>query len=191
MPHLITTIPGVIPGELYDRAMEFARVSDPADEQTFRGMVAAAVIDFEDITGRALFTQTRQMLYEDWQSSIQLNTAPVTEITKVAYYDEGDTEQTVATGDYTTSLTETNPRVVLNAEFDRPRLSPDNPNPVSVTMVCGYGEDVYDVPEPIIMSICLVASRHYDNRSGDIAGELHQIRRALFTAYRINHMGLS
>jgi uncharacterized phiE125 gp8 family phage protein len=191
MPHLTVTTPATIPGELYDRAMEFARIADPADEQTFRGMVAAAVSDFEAITGRALFTQTRKMLYEGWQNALALNAAPVSAVTSVSYYDEDDTEQTVATGDYTASLTETNPRVVFNTTFDRPGLSANQPNPVSVTMTCGYGSEVDDVPEAIINAICLVASRHYDNRSGDIAGELHQIRRALFTGYRINHMGLT
>lgn len=192
MSHISTVTAATIPGEMYARAQEHLRLdATPDDLLSLRGYVAAAVADFEMVTGRQLFTATKRLNLETWHSVIDLKSAPVASVTSLTYWDEEDTQQTVAATDYETDIDEEPGKIYVDSDYDYPTLSDSKPYPVQVTFTCGHGTDVRDLPPQIMTAILIYAGQLYDDRTAEGTARLKHVREVLFAPYKLNFFGIS
>lgn len=191
MSHISTVTAATIPGELYTRAQEHLRLdASPDDLLSLRGYVAAAVADFEMVTGRQLFSATKRLNLETWHSVIDLKSAPVASLTSLTYWDKDDAPHTVADSEYETDLDEEPGKVFLDPDFDYPDLSDSKPYPVQTTFVCGYGTDVRDIPPQTLTAILIYAGQLYDDRTAEGTANLQHVRDVLFAPYKLNFFGI-
>jgi len=124
----------------------------------------------------ALITQTWQFnldsfpWYWDTNSivgpSIDLPMPPLQSVTSLCYYDPSNTLQTLDPSDYVVDTNSTPGRIIrqYNIAWPITRWRSDS---VEITLVCGFGDSVSDVPSNIIQAICVMALYSYRNRGDE------------------------
>jgi len=139
------------------------------DDAMLDGIVAAAN-DWMDgeagVLGRALVTQTWRLTLSapPRGRALRLPIPIVQSVSAITYYDETNTQQTLAADQY---------RLVSHPEYGLVELvdGANWPNTyrradaMSVEYVTGYGDTAADVPQAIRQAAALLAAYWYDNRS--------------------------
>ena len=99
------------------------RVDFSTDDTLIDSLVVAAREYVEQVTGRALITQTWELLDDRFKGrAIHLPNAPLQSVTSVKYIDTGGTEQTFSSGSYTVYTYSSNPgEVGLNFDEEWPQ----------------------------------------------------------------------
>lgn len=178
--------PATIPEELYFRAYEHLRVGDsPSDPSTIRGLVQAAVSDFEAYTKRILFTKVLRAQYHKWYTRMPLTAWPVSAIGSVTYADEDGVTQTVLATQWHTDLNVQPAEIRFVDDFDYPSWQSGNPTPIEVQFTAGYGSNLSDVPEGILCGLLLYAGHLYDNRTAAGAEDLSKIKTAFWETHKL------
>lgn len=129
------------------------------------GLIKSAVSQVENLTGRALITQTWAAVFNSWPEMVAraLPYGRLQSVSSIQYRDEVGSDHTVSTGDYLVAGAGTDEgRVVIPSDggFGYPDLY--EVDPIVVTFVCGYGGPA-DVPEQIKTAIKLLVSEVYED----------------------------
>lgn len=125
--------------------------------------IAAARKRAEHETGRALCTQTRELVLDAFPAACILRGAPTQSLTSVKYLDSTGAEQTLDLQNVILDKDSEPGRVVLGYGKSWPATYPV-PNAVRVRYVCGYGA-ADAVPDDIKAWMLLAISTLFDNRS--------------------------
>lgn len=158
-----------------------------AEDDLLSDILTTAREHVEDITGRAILTQTWDAYLPEWPDGdhIILPFGNLQSVTSVSYKDSEGTETTLtATTDY---LVETNGdqkgRIVLPYGMSWPSATLYPSNPIKIRFVCGW-EEAADVPKRIKSAIKLICADLYENRGertiGTIVTENKAAERLLY-----------
>jgi uncharacterized phiE125 gp8 family phage protein len=141
-----------------------------SDEDTYVDTaIAAARQTFEDLSGRALITQTWDLWLDTWPSSdyIVVPRPPLQSVTSIVYYDEDDAESTFASTNYLVDGDLKPGRIILNSGASWPTDSLRPRHSIRVRFVAGQGDAASDVDEVDIQAIRIGISHFFDDREGD------------------------
>jgi len=153
-----------------DEATRHLQLGCTDDSGYIAGLIQVARDVAEGATGRALVTSTWLGVCEDWPSDgrLQLAVAPVTAISSVKYYADGETTLTTVSGGNYILSTAVSPAVLsFDEDFDFPALA-NRPDAVQVTFVAGSATAA-SVP-PSLKHALRVLVRHYYDNPGAVAG---------------------
>lgn len=136
------------------------RFASTSIDTLFDMWIGAGREDFEEMTGLALLTQTREFALDGipWQTEIQLNRGPVQSIVSIKYDDADNVEQTWDAANYTllpkrtgATSVETYPSlgsVALVPSKSWPATG-CGPKSLRIRYICGYGDAPGAVPNVI------------------------------------------
>jgi uncharacterized phiE125 gp8 family phage protein len=181
-------------------AKAHCRVDSTDDDGLIAGYVLAARQHVEQVTGRALITQTYDLTVDnDWPWILDLETnrhrrlvefpkAPLQSVTSVSYVDSAGVTQTLASNQY-----------VVDAGTYVGRMWPAygvvwptvrcQPKTVTIRFVAGYGVSPSSIPEPLRQAILLLVGHWYENREavnvGNIVTEFPQAVASLLAPFRV------
>lgn len=165
------------------------RVDGTEEDSYIRGLVAAARMDAEHQTGRALVAQTWRLTLDRFPvGDIELPRPPLQSVKSITYLDAGGVRQTVSPAEYRAITDEMFGRVVLAYGGSWPTCRVE-PGSVLVTFVAGWAEAA-DVPEAIRHWVKIKLATLYEQRSalnvGNIVTEMpRQAWDCLLDAYRV------
>lgn len=119
----------------------------------------AAIDQTENTTGRALISQTWDLIFDSWDElgCTFFPLGNLQSVTSVKYQDEDGETQTVSADDYLVDGAGTDEgRVIFHSDsdFDFPSLWESDP--ITVRVVCGFGDADTDVPDTIQSAIKLM-----------------------------------
>lgn len=159
----LITAPTTYPITLSEAKLH-CRVDTSDDDTLITALITAATEMAEQLTGRALMTQTWELTQDAFDDAMVLTRVPVASITSVKYIDEAGVEQTLNSANYTLfSGNDYGYHQVTAAyglEWPATRIQDDA---VKVRYVAGYA-NAAAVPESIKQWIKLMVSSMYDNR---------------------------
>jgi uncharacterized phiE125 gp8 family phage protein len=150
------------------------RVDGSDDDEYIEGLLYTARKHIEDITGRALLTQTHNYCLQAWpdKDSIIIPYGKLQSVTSVKWKDTAGTETTLVSG--TDYLVETNGdqygRLVLPYGVSWPTDTLYPSNPITIRFVCGW-TTAAAVPWNIKAMIKLFAADLYEMRGEPIVGQ--------------------
>ncbi|MBO6542295.1 MAG: hypothetical protein JJ939_12065 [Alphaproteobacteria bacterium] len=164
----------------------------PSDSALIGGYKQAAMTNLDGsggILGRALITQTWEYkigAFPLQDCPINIPLPPLQSVSSIQYVDEAGSTQTLATSEYTV-LTGERGAVVPSYAKSWPSTR-SVPRAVTITFVCGYGDDPADVPGPIRSAALLMIGDLYDAREAQSVG--NQVYKnpavdALLSPYRV------
>ncbi|MBT8199586.1 MAG: head-tail connector protein [Acidimicrobiia bacterium] len=153
--------------------IEHLRADQAEDHDLIKDLAQAAREYAEDVTGRALVTQTLTYALDAFPAGgvIQLPKPPLASVTSITYTDVDDASQTMSTGDYSVDTAATPGRILLEPDASWPTSVKDIPGAVSILYVAGYGNPS-SVPESIRAAIKLLVGNWYENREATISGTI-------------------
>lgn len=150
------------------QAQDQCSVDDAEFDMLLGIFIAAARKRAEHETGRALCTQTRELVLDAFPATCCLPGSPIQSLSSVKYIDSAGIEQTLAPEDY-----------ILDKDSEPGRLVPaygkawpsirSVPNAVRVRYVCGYGVAA-DVPDDIKTWMLLAINTLFENRGSMVDG---------------------
>ena len=174
------------------------RITHSDDDTYISTLIAAARETTENITNRALVSQTWKLYLDSFPpegAAIILPRPPLISVTSVEYYDESDTLQTWTNTKYTVDSDSIKAKIypTRNESFPSARLYPKS---VIVTYVAGYEdsgaspEDLADnVPSAIKQAILILVAQMYENREPTLIGtsvlEMPMSYQSLIASYRL------
>lgn len=150
----------------------FLRIAEDytAEDAVVAACLASATAIAEQITGRALITQTWRATFDAFpDSALELPRLPVQSIASLTYAGADGVAQTVDAADYALVRDDWRARIVrgYGVTWATPRAQYDA---VTVTWVAGYGDDPADVPEPLRTAIMMMAAHMFENRQDVMTG---------------------
>ena len=136
------------------------RVETNDDDGEIQSLIAQATSYVEKMTGRALITQTWNLVIDNFDTKIELPYPPLQSVSSITYQDLDNTTQTLSATNYTVDTDSEPGRVYQSYGGSYPAVYPDL-NSVTVTFVCGYGT-ANSVPEVFKQAIKLHVQWIYD-----------------------------
>lgn len=146
-----------------------ARVDNTAEDTLISSMISAAREESEHILGRALITQTWELVLPAFADSMDLPMAPVSSIASIKYLDSAGLEQTLDSTVYDLIEEGMPPRVVLKSGQYWPATYTAE-DAVRIRFVAGYGADGTFVPQAIRAWILVRVSSLYAQREAFATG---------------------
>ncbi len=127
---------------------------DTAHDVRLTPYLDAAIDEAQTKTGRALISQTWDLIFDSWD---ELGTTlfpfgNLQSVTSLEYFDSDGAKQTVPTTDYSVGGIATDDGRILFS--DSPALR--DFDPITVQIVCGYGDADTDIPASIQSAIKLM-----------------------------------
>lgn len=162
MYYLVSIPPSEEPISLADVKMHLRVIpnDDSEDEAILKPLITAAREYCENITGKALATQTVKAFPDLLHGIITLPRDPIQSITEVVYTDaEGNTTD-ITDYDYDP----VKGTIVLG---ELPQSKPAS-TPVAITYVCGYADG--ELPKSIRQAMMLLIGHWYENREAVVVG---------------------
>lgn len=141
--------------------------------------IAAATAHVESVTGRAVMSQTWEVVLDDFSDAIMLPRGPVQSVTSVKYFDTAEAEQTVSAGDYVLDNA-SDPAWLVKADGSTYPTVAEGVNNVTIRFVAGYAATDPKLQE-LRAAILITVAYFYDNRA---TGELPPIVYNLLANHR-------
>lgn len=163
------------------------RVTNSDEDSVIEAIVAAAVTHVEDVSGRALFTQTWTATFDGFpDGDLVLPRPPVASVTSITYVDEEGATQTLSSGAYTTDLASEPAHIwpVYGTNWPTTRTQRGS---VTVVYVAGVASTA-SIPKPIRQAILLLVGHLYENREASTAAPMTEVPMAvdaLLAPYRM------
>lgn len=159
MSIVVTIEPAVEPVSL-DEFKAHARIVTSNEDLLLEQYIISARKWTEEYLWKALITQTIVQRSDRFPSGdiLEFERGPVQSLTSIAYKDETEASQTLATTEYTLDPVPLNQRVFLSYNKTWPTTL-THYNVVTLTYVAGYGATPESVPMPIRVAIMMLA-RH-------------------------------
>ena len=168
MPLTLNTAPTIEPVTLSD-AKAHLNVDWDDDDTLISNLITQGRKYVEDVTGRALITQTWELKFDGFKTEIKVPRPPLQSVSSITYQDESDAQQTLGASNYSVDTDSEPGRIVESPTGNYPSTY-DDLNVVTVTFIAGYGDAASDVPEIFKQAIKLYIERMYDmpiNAYGD------------------------
>lgn len=156
-----------------DEAKQHLRVDHDDEDELIAELIVAARMHVENVTWRALVTQTWECAFPAWprpegsRGRLELPYAPLQSVTSVKYTDSDAVTTTVASTVYEVDTYATPGVVVPKAGQSWPSFTPSAINAVTVRYVCGYGTAAA-VPGLLKAAIKLLVGHWYENREATV-----------------------
>ena len=151
----------VISGLFLDDIKEHLRIGklESDHDDRIEPYLLSAIDEAQDMTGRALITQTWAVIFDSWAEMVSciLPFGQLQSVVSIKYNDEDGAEQTVSADDYLVYGVGTDDGKILipsDSDFDCPSLY--EKDPITVTFICGYGTTAASIHPPILSAIKLM-----------------------------------
>lgn len=138
------------------------------------GAVTAHLDGYAGILGRCLVNQTWRQDFEGFPSCLRLPFPDVSSVT-LKYYDAVNVQQTVSSANYQLLEDERGSFVELNSSYAVPSVYQYRADPVSVTMVAGFGAAATSVPGSVIAAALMLIGNLYANREATLVGQMVEV----------------
>ena len=130
-------------------AKDWARITETSDDDTVEGLIRSARAHVEQLSGRALITQTWDLYLDAWPYGcegyqIDVPKPPLQSVTYIKYIDTAGVLQTLASSEYTVDAKSEPGRIVPAYGKSWPGTRTE-PNAVQVRFVAGYGTQPSDI----------------------------------------------
>jgi len=148
-----------------EEARKHLRLDLTLEDALLDGLIVVARRKVEELTARALMTQTWDLRLDSFPTTIYVPLSPLdvsAPITSIKYIDTAGTEQELAAAKYTVDRYSEPGRIVPAYGESWPSTR-GVLNAVTVRFKVGYG-DADDVPEPIKLAIKQLVAHWYENR---------------------------
>ncbi len=150
------------------------RVDGNDDDALITALIVAAREQAEHETGRALVTQTWELVHDAFPEAFVLRRAPIQSVTSLKYLDAASgAEQTLDPADYLLDK-DSEPGYVVPAYGKAWPATWPVPNAVRVRYVCGYGAAAA-VPVAIKQWMLLAIGTMYAQRESFVTGQIGSI----------------
>lgn len=160
---------------------------EPSEDALLDSYLAAATSHIERMTGRALVTQTWELVLDDFTDAIQLPRSPIQSVSSITYYDLNGTLQTLNTQAYAVDNVN-EPGWIVPVTGQRWPDVAQGVNNVIIRFVAGYGPPA-QVPGDLRHAVALLAADWYltreDTNIGNIVTSMPNGVRALLANYRL------
>jgi uncharacterized phiE125 gp8 family phage protein len=192
----VITAPAQLPVTVAE-IRQHCRIEITDDDEDLELKIKAVVnrLDPPDgILGRALITQTLRYSIEKFPGGqILLPYPPAQAISSIKYMDSSDVEQTVANTAYQLKTDSDPARIILKYGQNWPTcsLSGNDPLPVKINFISGYGDDPQDVPEMIRLGIMMEVADYYLQRENIVLGQAisqNEFTRRVFDNFVWRHL---
>lgn len=191
MALVLVTGPTIEPVSLEEAKLHI-RQDGTADDDLIRVFIKAARESVEQITRRALITQTWDLFMDEWPAGerIKLLLPPLQSVSYVKYTDEDGTINTFDSGSYIADIKNQPGGVVLADGESWPSDALYPVNAINVRFVAGFGDGSADVPGPIRAAMRLLIGHYYENREAVFMGRTAPVQLpmgvdALLWPYRV------
>lgn len=160
---------------------EHLRVDAVDDDFYISGLISAATVAVEEMTGRCVMPQTWAMSIDGASGQVFLPKSPVQSVSSIAYFDRDGASQTATVSDFH-----------LFKDEDKAWLEPKNgfawpatisrADALTITFVAGYAE----VPPALRGAALLIIGHWYEHREavGDTMTELPLALQSLVNLHR-------
>jgi uncharacterized phiE125 gp8 family phage protein len=156
MPLQRLTDPTEEPLSLEDLKTQLRIDTDTEDDLILR-LARAAREQVEQLTGRAMLTQSWQQSFDDWgEGSLFLDIAPARAVTEVSVLQEDGSEEIIPAADYLLN----GQRVVFTGAMPKPSFPQ---NGIHVTFEAGQS-DAADIPAALVQATALLTAHYYERR---------------------------
>jgi uncharacterized phiE125 gp8 family phage protein len=186
----LKTAPTIEPVDL-DEVKNHLRLDSAVEDTLLASLIKAAREHVEALCG-PLLTQTWNQYEDDWPAGdvIPIGKPRLQSVSSITYTDVDSVSATLDTANYSVDTdSEYFPRIVLEDDGEWPTTDLHPKNPIDIEMVCGYGDETDDIPEPVRIAILLLVAHWYENRSpvniGSVVTPLPLAVDSLLTHYRI------
>lgn len=142
-------------------AKQHSRIDIEEDDIYIYSLVKRARMHVENMTRRALISQTWTVYHDDFVSQMYIPRPPLISVQSVQYKDTEDSTQTVASTVYTVDTNSTPGRVFEKTGQGWPSTLGD-PQSAWINYTAGYGTSGTDVPEPIKHAMLILIEHWYD-----------------------------
>lgn len=167
------------------------RVDLDEDDIYISTLITAARQTAETWIGRALMTQTYDLVLDRWPvGPFVLPRAPLQSVTSITYIDDAGATGTVSASNYIVDTASQPGRVKLKSSASWPAVTLQDIGGVTIRFVAGYG-NAMAVPQAIKHGILMLVGTMYESRedvlvgSGMTAQELPVSAKRLLLPYRI------
>jgi uncharacterized phiE125 gp8 family phage protein len=166
----IITAPATEPVTLAECRQQL-RIDTLDDDTLLTALITAARESCEHLLGRALITQTLELVLDEFPSGdeICLQRPPVSSITSIKYLDDAGVEQTWSSANYTLDTDDISARVLLATPTTIYPSTYDRDSAVRIRYVAGYGA-ASAVPVAIKQWILIRVATLYEYRTQIMAG---------------------
>jgi uncharacterized phiE125 gp8 family phage protein len=142
------------------------RVDNHDNDVLLVSAIKTATLNVEEITNRALLTQTWDYCLDSWPNKnyIRIPKGNLQSVTSIKYKDDAGTEYTLVAGtDYLVEKNgDQNGRIVLPYGKSWPSSTLYPSNPITVRYVCGWTEAM-KVPYPLRTAVKMIGLDLYEN----------------------------
>ena len=187
---VLKTAPAVEPIDLEEAKLQI-RVDGAAENSLILHKIVAAREAVEAFCG-PLITQTWEQYEDEWPGGevLSLGLPRVQSVTSIKYMDQDGTEYTFSADNYTVNTqNEYRPGVVLKPNCSWPSEALFNSNPITITLVCGYGDAPAAVPRQLWQAMMFLIGHWQEERQltvvGKHAASVPMTFKALIANYRI------
>lgn len=177
----LITAPASYPVTLEEAKLQ-CRVDSSDEDTLLNGLIAAATDYVELYTGRAIVSQTWELVLDDFSDAMLIPKGPVSSITSVKYFDTADVEQTISGTNYALDAVSDPAWLVKASDYTWPDVA-DGVNNVIIRFAAGYSS----VPAAMKQAILLLIGQWFDQRA-DVSDKamiaMPNAVEALLTNYR-------
>ena len=170
---VLKTAPAVEPLTVAELKLHL-RVTSSAEDDYITAIGKAARRRVEEITGRALVTQTWYLYADAWPDCdrFRLPKAPLSSVTSVTYYDTAGSASTFSAASWDPDTNATPGEVVLTYGSVWPSTTMRPNSPIVIEYIAGYGAAGSSVPEELRQAIYLLAGHWYAHREPVTVGTI-------------------
>lgn len=187
MGKTLYTAPAAEPVTLAEAKLH-CKVDIADDDALLTSLITAVRLQAENLTQRALVTQTWDVTFDSFSAdSMDIPFPPLQSVTSINYIDANGATQILASTEYQVIKNELVGRIVPAYGKSWPTTR-DDPAAVTVRMVAGYGAAA-DVPASIKAWMLISIATLYDQREAIMQGATTELPRGfyegLLDAYRV------
>jgi uncharacterized phiE125 gp8 family phage protein len=188
MSAILLTPPALEPVSLAD-AKHFLRVAHDDDDDVIAALIAAARVQVEAQTRRALIEQTWRLVRDIWPAAGRLPILPVPlmEVTAIRVFEADGAPHVLDVDDF--AIDTVSAPAVLAFARGAPRAPGKLAAGIEIDIAAGYGDAADDVPAPLRQAIRMLVAHWYENRgviaaSGEVAA-MPQSVSSLIAPFRV------
>lgn len=144
----------------------YLRVDDDTEDDLIAGLVKAARLMVEAVSGRILIAQRWRVILDAWPANaLRLPLSPLIAVERIALCDSTGASEDVALDLVEVNRVSDPPRLLAHAA-----LIPGHPrNGIHIDVTVGHGATPEEVPEPLRLAAKILVARWFENR-GDVIG---------------------
>jgi len=182
----VTTAPTVEPITKTE-LKEWARIDGNLEDDLITTTIKTTRQLIENYIGRALITQTVEMVMDYWPSTpLELPRPPLISITSVQTLDEDDVATSYSSDNYFTNTNSEPGRLIIKNSVTPPYNTTRFNSGYKITYACGYGSTAAYVPQQLKDACKVWATVIYENRS--ISPEPPPIVKNLLDPYKVYYL---